>query len=105
MYRPNLILITVECWRNDYFGEVTPHLARFAGESAVFSSAQAAGGWTLPSMMALMSSAYASMFGGPVTALATPERQVLAERLLNDGYWTAGFSANSVCGSLNGFHR
>lgn len=105
MYRPNLILITVECWRSDYFGASTPCLVKFGTESAVFTSAQAAAGWTLPSMTALMSSAHASMFGGPLTALATPERQVLAERLLGEGYWTAGFTANSMCGSLHGFHR
>src|SRR6185312_6954876 len=98
MSRPNLILITVECWRSDYFGAMTPRLARLAGESTVFSSVQAAGGWTLPSMTALMSSAYASLYDGPSAALGTPERQVLAERLLSNGYWTGGFSTNIICG-------
>lgn len=56
-------------------------------------------------MTALMSSAYASMFGGCSVALTTPERQVLAERLSHDGYWTAGFTANPICGSIFGFHR
>jgi arylsulfatase A-like enzyme len=105
MLRPNLILLTVECFRADHFGPLTPHLAQLAGESTFFTEAQAAGGWTKISMTALMSSAYASMYGGPKIALATPARRVLAECLLEKGYWTGGFTANPVCGSFAGFHR
>ena len=105
MFRPNVILITVECWRGDHFGVLTPNLARLGGESAVFSAAYTTGGWTLAAMTAMMSSAYPSMFGGLEPALATPERQVLAECLMRSGYWTAGFSTNPCCGSTHGFHR
>ena len=103
MLRPNLILLTVECWRGDHLGTMTPNLLRLGEEGAIFSSAYASGGWTLPSMTALMSSTYASMFSGP--GLMMPERQVLAECLLHSGYWTAGYSANPVCGTGEGFHR
>jgi arylsulfatase A-like enzyme len=105
MRQPNLILLTVECWRADHFGSLTPHLQQLAEESTTFREAHAAGGWTKISMTALMSSAYASMHGGPGIALATPARRVLAECLLDNGYWTGGLTANAVCGSTAGFHR
>lgn len=105
MHRPNLILLTVECWRADHFGPLTPHLVQLSEESAFFSQAQTSGGWTRISMTALMSSAYASMHGGSEIALATPARRTLAECLLEEGYWTGGFTANPACGSAAGFHR
>jgi arylsulfatase A-like enzyme len=105
MQRPNLILLTIECWRADHCGHLTPHLAQLAEESTFFSEAQASGGWTLVSMTALMSSAYASMHGGSEIAMATPARRALAECFFEKGYWTGGFTANPVCGSWSGFHR
>ncbi len=102
---PNIVLLTLECWRADHFGPSMPNLARLGAESAVFSQAASSGGWTLVSMTALMSSAYASMYGGCGVALATPHRYTLAESLLENGYWTAGFTANPICGSTQGFHR
>lgn len=103
--QPNIILITVECWRADYLGTPTPNIAQLAQESSVFSNACTAGGWTRIAMTALMSSAWASMHGGPVAALASPDRQTLAESLLRAGYWTGGFTANPACGGIAGFHR
>jgi len=103
--RPNLILVTVECWRADHFGALTPRLTDFSRESSVFTEAQTCGGWTRISMTSLMSSAYASMYGGPNLALGTPARRTLAECLLENGYWTAGYTANPVCGTIGGFHR
>ena len=105
MQSPNIILLTLECWRADHFGPLTPHLAQLAGESTFFSEAQTSGGWTRISMTALMSSAYASMHGGPEFALTTPARKPLAECLLDAGYWTGGFTANPACGGSAGFHR
>ncbi len=102
---PNLILLTVECWRADHFSRLTPRLMELAEESIFFSEAQTAGGWTKISMTALMSSAYASMHGGPELALETPARRTLAETLLENGYWTGGFTANPVCGMAGGFYR
>ncbi len=105
MQRPNLILLNVDCWRADHFGTLTPHLAGLAGESTLFPRAIAPGGWTRISMTALMSSAYASMHGGHEIALQTPARRVIAECLLENGYWTGGFTANPSCGNCAGFHR
>lgn len=103
--RPNLILVTVECWRADHFGALTPRLVEFSRESTVFAEAQTCGGWTRIAMTAIMSSAYASMHGGPEVALGTPARRTLAECLLESGYWTGGFTGNPVCGTVGGFHR
>jgi arylsulfatase A-like enzyme len=103
--QPNLILLTVECWRADHFGVLTPNVLQLAQESVFFHEALTCGGWTRISMTALMSSAYASMHGGSDVALGTPARRTLAECLLENGYWTAGFTANPVCGTTAGFHR
>jgi arylsulfatase A-like enzyme len=105
MSRPNLVLISIECWRYDHFGVLTPNLVRLGEESVIFRHAYSSGGWTLPSMIGLMSSSHASMHGGTKVALASPRRETIAERLLQAGYWTAGFTSNPVCGGLYGFHR
>ena len=103
--RPNFVLLTVECWRGDQLGALTPCISELATESITFSNAQTCGGWTVPAMTALMSSAYASMHGGTAVAMRTPSRKPVAECLLESGYWTAGFTANQVCGTSLGFHR
>jgi len=104
--RPNLILLTVECWRSDHFSEqLTPCLSRLGSESAVFPDTLTSGGWTLPAMTALMSSTYASLHGGCSSGLSDRNRPALAEKLREIGYQTAGFSANPVCGAINGFNR
>jgi arylsulfatase A-like enzyme len=103
--QPNVVLVTVECFRADHLGTLTPRIFQFAQEATSFLDAHTSGGWTRISLTALMSSAYASMYGGPRVALAAPSRRTLAECLLEKGYWTAGFTANPACGTAAGVQR
>ncbi len=106
----NIILITIDCWRGDYFSGLndskvqTPHVDKFAAEGAVFSRAFTCGGWTKIAMTALFSSTYSSMYGFAQGKMSA-ERPLLAEILQQNGYETAGFTTNLVCGSNAGFDR
>jgi arylsulfatase len=108
--KPNIVLVTIDCWRGDHIGVSkdaranTPNLDAIAAESHVFSDAYTCGGWTKIAMTALFSSTFASMHGYSRGKL-NPERPILAEELANNGYDTAGFSTNLVCGRMTGFDR
>lgn len=104
------MLITVDCWRGDHIGvadtpkTATPHLDALAQQSHYFSNAFTCGGWTKIAMTSLVSSTHASMHGftqGKMNA----ERPNLAEELKENGYYTAGFTTNLVCGKSGGFER
>lgn len=102
---PNILLLTIDCFRADYMGKsLTPFLDDLAGDSLVFTQAITCGGWTLPSLTALFSSTYASMYGGPFAGYS-PERPMLGEILRNHGYTTAGFSTTPQIGQAQGFDR
>lgn len=106
--KPNIVLVTIDCWRGDHIGVSkkaranTPNLDAIAAQSHVFSDAYTCGGWTKIAMTSLFSSTFASMYGYSRGKL-NPDRPMLAEELSNNGYNTAGFSTNLVCGSMTGF--
>lgn len=106
----NILLITVDCWRGDHIGIdslssiQTPQLKEFAKECHYFPQTYTCGGWTKIAMTALFSSTYASMYGFARGKLSD-ERPLLAEVLSANGYETAGFSTNPVCGSQQGFSK
>ncbi len=109
--RPNILLLTIDCWRGDHLGasgdspSPTPHLDQLAAEGTVFEQAITCGGWTRPAMMAMFSSVYASYHhGGPLRQIS-PDLPVLAELLQSRGYETGGFTANLICGAKSGFDR
>lgn len=107
----NIVLLTIDCWRGDHLGTTngasspTPHLDQLAAEGIVFEQAITCGGWTRPAMMALFSSVYASQHNDGSLRQISPELPVLAEVLQAQGYETAGFTANMVCGCSAGFDR
>lgn len=57
---PNIILITIDCWRGDHFSGIddtkvqTPHLDRLSSEGTAFSNAHTCGGWTRPAMTSII---------------------------------------------------
>lgn len=109
--KPNILLLTIDCLRADHLGlldaageSITPHLDRLAANSCVFRQAITAGGWTRPSLTALLSSTYASMYGGPHTRYART-RPIVTEPLQTTGYRTAGFTTNLQIGRAYGFDR
>lgn len=108
--KPNIVLITVDCWRGDHIGKAddakvaTPNIDNLADQSHYFANAHSCGGWTKIAMTTLFSSTYASMHGFTKGKLAD-DRPLLAEELANHNYHTAGFTTNIVCGSPQGFNR
>ena len=106
--KPNIVLITVDCWRGDHLSAIdpthveTPCLDRLAQEGVLFTNAYTCGGWTRIAMTSLFSSTYPSMFD--FCGQKFPgKRPVLADILKQHGYQTTGFTTNPVCGSSAGF--
>lgn len=106
----NIILLTVDCWRADHFrrnGEAvspTPFIDGLLHDTLVFEQAITCGGWTRPSITALLSSTHASMYGGPLGRYAD-QRPIVSEVLQNNGYDTAAFTTNPQVGISFGFER
>ncbi|GAA6137319.1 sulfatase-like hydrolase/transferase [Arenicella sp. 4NH20-0111] len=108
--KPNIILITIDCWRGDHLGlskgspVKTPNLDSIAAQGHYFSNAYSCGGWTKVAMTSLFSSTHASMYGFTYGKMST-DRPNLAELFSENGYATAGYTTNLVCGRSGGFDR
>ena len=104
---PNVLFIVLDTTRADHLSAygyplpTSPYLEQLAREGTLYEHAIAPAPWTLPS--------HASMFTGllPSTHQAdeehrwlAPEFTTLAERLLDSGYETVGFSSNEVVGRI-----
>ena len=102
----NLLLITIDSWRQDHAGFLgmtaesspTPHLDQVAGDSVVFENAAAAGIPTYYSFPSIMASRYPLQWGRGVIGLA-PDEETLATSLARSGLSTAGFVAAAVYAS------
>jgi len=100
----------VDCWRGDHLGIAdnskarTPNIDAIAQQSHYFSNAYTCGGWTKIAMTSLFSSTHSSMYGFTQGKMCS-ERPNLAEELQANGYYTAGFTTNLVCGQSGGFER
>ena len=108
--RPNIILLSVDCWRGDHIGLqqgsacATPNIDNFASNGTWFSDSYTCGGWTKIAMTALFSSTYSSQYNFAQGRL-DEQRPLLAEALQEAGYKTIGVTSNPVCGAAQGFHR
>jgi arylsulfatase A-like enzyme len=106
--KPNIVLITVDCWRGDHVGVApnakanTPNIDKLAAQSNYYRDAHSSGGWTKIAMTSLFSSTHSSMYGFTKGKL-NPERPNLAAELSAKGYETAGYTTNLVCGRSGGF--
>lgn len=111
-YRPNLALIVLDTTRADhlslygYARPTSPFLEEIAKDATVYDNAISPAPWTLP--------AHASLFTGQLPSVhdADTEHRYLddrfvtvAEILQRTGYDTAGFSSNSVAGSIYNLHQ
>ena len=111
-HRPNLALIVLDTTRADHLSlygyprPTTPFLEELAKDATVYDDAISPAPWTLP--------AHASLFTGQLPSVhdATTEHRYLddrfvtvAEILQRAGYDTAGFSSNSVAGSIYNLHQ
>jgi choline-sulfatase len=93
----NLVIITVDTLRADMIGgararEITPNLSRFASQSVTFDRAYALSSNTMHAIGPIMAGQYPTEcprddqhFTGYL-----PANVMLAERLRNRGFWTAG---------------
>ncbi len=108
----NIILIVVESLRGDHVGcygytrDTTPATDALAADGIQFRRAFASSGWTMPSVMSLMTSLPPSEHGAVSYrhALAA-ERTTLAAELKRGGYRTAGIVANPTLSGEYGFRR
>lgn len=108
--KPNIILITVDAMRADHLGvygyarPTSPNLDRFARDHAVvFKWAFAADTKTKPSVPALFAGRYASTLNWtkPRYVPLRPGNRLIAERLREAGYHTAGIATHTYFAKYN----
>jgi arylsulfatase A-like enzyme len=110
MTKPNVIILTIDTLRPDRLGcygrqpTLTPNIDRLASESILFSQAITGGSWTQAALPVLMTSTYASMYGGCLSPLS-PDRPSPVEALAGEGYSTAGFSSSPLLSKTYGYQR
>ncbi len=110
--RLNVALLVVDALRADhvscygYSRPTTPNLDAFASANTRYAAATSPGVWTFPSMASMFTGVYPSRHGlNRANRTVPPERRLLAERLREGGYRTAGFSANPYVGRMYEFNR
>lgn len=110
MTRPNVILITIDTLRADVLGcygderQLTPNLDRLAASGVRFSQAMTGGSWTQAAFPVLLTSTYASSYGGCLGPLA-PERPSPVAALAAAGYATGAFSTSPLLSRAYGYDR
>jgi len=106
--RLNVVLITLDTVRPDHLGcygytrARTPHMDWLARAGTLFDQAITNGSYTKPAFPAILSSTYASMYGGPFAAVDR-QRPMLARLLQARGYRTGGFTPNPLLGTRVGY--
>ena len=112
--RPNIVLVVVDTLRADRLGAygsrrpTSPNVdALLARRGVVVERAYAPAPWTLPSMIALLSSRWPGELvdADPATHRLPATIPTLASALQGLGYETAGLVANGVLHDGNGFGR
>jgi len=107
--QPNIILLVIDSLRFDHVGfgnhapSLTPVLDRIAEQGYSFTQAITQGPYTRAAMSSLMSSTYASMYGGEKRL--SLDRPVIQEMLRPAGYSTLGVSTNLYLSTPFGWSR
>lgn len=110
MSKPNIILLTIDTLRPDRLGcygfkqNLTPNIDRLASSGTRFTQAITGGSWTQAAFPVMLTSTYASMYGGCIGPLAF-ERPSPIEALSGNGYQTAGFVTSPLLGQTFGYQR
>ncbi|MEQ8768746.1 MAG: sulfatase [Planctomycetota bacterium] len=107
----NVLLLLIDTLRADHLGtygyarETSPILDGLAEDGIVFERAVSQSSWTLPATASLMTGLYPQTHGclDFSTIQLGSQFTTLAEKLRDDGYATAGFSANFLISRKNGF--
>ncbi|UCE48096.1 MAG: sulfatase, partial [Phycisphaerales bacterium] len=107
---PNVLLIGIETLRADHVGylgydrDTTPTLDRLAHEGVSCTRTLSTSGWTLPSVMSVMTSLYPDVHRTyTYEHRLSEEITTLAEVLRANGYTTVGFVSNPVLDGRYGF--
>lgn len=112
----NIVFIVLDTVRKDYVSpfneeiDFTDNIEEIAEDGAAFHNAVAQGPWTLPSHGSMFTGLYPWEHGATETNLRLDvEEDLLAEKLKEEGYRTACFSANPFIsekiGTAEGFER
>ncbi|MFC1922887.1 sulfatase [Chloroflexota bacterium] len=110
MSKPNIILLTIDTLRPDRLGcygftpSVTPNIDRLAESGIIFTQAITGGSWTQAAFPVMLTSTYASMYGGCLGLLAL-DRPSPINALKEGGYTTAGFSTSPLLSRSYGYER
>jgi len=110
--RPNVVIIVMDTARPDFMSvygyerPTTPFLEQFAADGRRFDRAYSVSSWTLPSHASMLTgrlpSAHGAYWHNQQVSSETP---LLAERLREAGYQTAGFGTNLLVSHRTGFDR
>jgi arylsulfatase A-like enzyme len=108
--QPNVLMIGVDTLRADHVGclgymkDTTPTLDRLAREGVLCTRTMSTSGWTLPSVMSVMTSLYPDVHQVYTYTKQLPATvTTLAEVLKANGYTTAGIVGNPIVHSKYGF--
>ncbi len=110
MSKPNILFLTIDTLRPDRLGcygfkpSITPNIDRLAESGIRFSQAITGGSWTQAAFPVMLTSTYASMYGGCLGPLAT-ERPSPISTLQEGGYSTAGFSTSPLLSRNFGYDK
>ena len=110
MNRPNILLLTIDTLRTDLLGcygsdeGLTPEIDRFAAGSIQFNQAITGGSWTQAAFPVMLTSTYASMYGGCLGPLS-PARPSPIQSLADCGYNTIGLSTSPLLSRRYGYDR
>ena len=104
------MLLTIDTLRPDMLGcygktpSPSPNIDRIASEGIQFNQAITGGSWTQAAFPVILTSTYASMYGGCLGPLH-PNRPSPIEALAAHGYSTAGFSTSPLLSKQYGYDR
>lgn len=108
----NLVLIVLDTTRPDYLSvygyrsRTTPYLEEFASQGVRFDRAYSVSSWTLPAHASLLTGVLPDVHGATQRhPKLDGQFPVLAERLSQAGYQTAGFSNNPWVSKRTGLGR
>jgi arylsulfatase A-like enzyme len=108
--KPNILLLTIDTLRPDRLGcygfapSITPNIDRLAENGIQFTQAITGGSWTQAAFPVMLTSTYASMYGGCLGPLAA-DRPSPINALKEGGYTTAGFSTSPLLSRSYGYER
>ncbi len=110
--QPNIVVIVLDTARPDYLSAyghprpTSPYLEKFAKEGTRYDRAYSVSNWTLPSHASMFCGRRPQVHGATqVTRKIADSMPMMAEKLVVEGYQTAGFSNNPWVARHTGLAR